>query len=62
MRNIESRLRKLEQVKQRPIAFVWLDQQNESELRAQIAEREAKGYRVLVVSWKPSSPIPSLGA
>jgi hypothetical protein len=43
MRTIESRLQKLEQVTQRPIAFVWLDRQNETELRAQIAERQAKG-------------------
>jgi hypothetical protein len=55
MRYIESRLRKLEQVTHRPIAFVWHDQQNSAELRAQIAERETKGYRVLVVGWKPPS-------
>jgi hypothetical protein len=49
MRAIESRLRKLKQVTHsRPIAFVWLDQQNEAKLRAEIAEREAKGFRVVV--------------
>ncbi len=55
MRNIENRLLKLEEVKQRPIAFVWQDQQNEAELRDQIAEREAKGFRTLVVGWKRTS-------
>jgi hypothetical protein len=55
MRHMESRLRKLEEVKQRPIAFVWHDQQNKAELRAQIAEREAKGFRALVVGWKRTS-------
>jgi hypothetical protein len=47
MRTIERRLRKLEQVTHRPIAFVWLDQQNEAELRAEIAEREAICFRVV---------------
>jgi hypothetical protein len=54
MRIVESRLRKLEQVTHRPIASVWLDQQNEAELRAEITEREAKGFRVVVSSWDSS--------
>jgi hypothetical protein len=54
MRTIERQLRKLEQVTHGPIAFVWLDEQNEAELRAEIAEREAKGFRVVVSSWHSS--------
>jgi hypothetical protein len=55
MRTIESRLRKLEQVvTPKPIASVWLDQQNEAELRPEIAERQAKGFRVVVSSWDNS--------
>ena len=55
MRTVEGRLRKLEQiVTPRPIASVWLDQQNEAELRAEITEREAKGFRVVVSSWDSS--------
>jgi len=38
--------------RRRQIAFVWLGMQSEAELRAQIAEREANGFRVFVVSWK----------
>jgi hypothetical protein len=34
-------------VTEKPIAFVWLDQQSEAELRAQIAERKAKGFERL---------------
>jgi hypothetical protein len=53
MRTIERRLRKLEQVTHRPIAFVWLEQ-NEAELRAEIAERKlyvfelSKTFQVLI--------------
>jgi hypothetical protein len=53
MRAIESRLRKLEQVTHsRPMASVWLDLQNEAELRVEIAERAA--FRVVVSSWHSS--------
>ena len=33
--------------RRRQIAFVWLGMQSEAELRAQIAEREANGFREL---------------
>jgi hypothetical protein len=49
-RTFESRLQKLEQIAHKPIALLWHDQQNESELRAQIAEQKARG--VHVVNWK----------
>jgi len=42
MRTIERQLRKLEQVTHGPIAFVWLDEQNEAELR--IASTEPAPY------------------
>jgi hypothetical protein len=35
-----------------PIATIWCDQQSEAELQAEIAEREAKGFRVIVLSWQ----------
>jgi len=38
--------------RRRPIAFVWLGMQSEAELWSHIAEREANGFRVFVVSWK----------
>ncbi len=49
--SIENRLRKLEQVT-KPIACIWGDQQSDAELQAEIAEREAKGLEVHVVSWE----------
>ena len=51
MRNIDARLRKLEAV-HKPIATIWWGKQSEAELQAEIAEREAKGFRVIVVSWQ----------
>jgi hypothetical protein len=35
-----------------PIATIWWGEQSEAELQAEIAEREAKGFRVVVVSWE----------
>ena len=53
MRNIDMRLRKLEvATAQKAIAFVWWGQQSEAELQAEIAQREAKGFRVVVVGWQ----------
>ena len=53
MRNFNVRLRKLEvATAYKPIATIWWGQQGESELQAQISEREAKGFRVVVVSWQ----------
>ena len=52
MRAILSRLRRLERGTDKPISLLWLDQQDDAELQAEIAERKAKGFRVLVVSWK----------
>jgi hypothetical protein len=49
----EVRLRKLEAAMgHKPIATIWWGEQSESELQAAIAEREAKGFRVVVVSWQ----------
>jgi hypothetical protein len=36
----------------KPIAIIWWDKQSEAELQAEIAEREAKGFRVMAVSWQ----------
>jgi hypothetical protein len=33
-------------------ATIWWGEQSEAEMQAEIAEREAKGFRVVVVSWK----------
>ena len=53
MRNIDVRLRKLEAAtRHKPIAMIWWDQQTKAELQVEIAEREAKGFRVVVVSWQ----------
>jgi hypothetical protein len=53
MRNIESRLQKLEHTTPlKPLATIWWAAQSEAELKAEVAERESKGFRVLVVSWK----------
>ena len=53
MRNIDARLRKLEATTSpKPIATIWWGEQSEAELQAEIAEREAKGFRVVVVSWE----------
>jgi hypothetical protein len=55
MRNIDTRLRKLEGVTAcKPISIIWWGEQTEPELKAEIAE-QAKGFRVLVVSWKRDS-------
>ena len=54
MRNITSRLRKLEvAMGTKPVASIWWDmnRQSESELQAQIAKLEAKGFRVVVIRW-----------
>jgi hypothetical protein len=53
MSNIDARLRKLEaETGDRPLVIIWWDKQSEAELDAEIAEREAKGFRVMAVSWK----------
>jgi hypothetical protein len=53
MRNIDARLRKLEATMgDKPVATIWWGEQSEAELQAEIAEREAKGFRVIVVSWQ----------
>ena len=53
MRDIDARLRKLElATAHKAIAVVWWGQQSESELQAEIAERETKRFRVMVVSWQ----------
>jgi hypothetical protein len=53
MRTMDLRLRKLEAAKgNKPIATIWWGEQSEAELQAEIAEREAKGFRVVVVSWE----------
>ena len=53
MRNIDVRLRKLEAATgHNPVATIWRGEQSEAELRVEIAKREAKGFRVLVVSWQ----------
>jgi hypothetical protein len=53
MRNIDLRLRKLETATvHKPIATIWWGDQSEVELQAEIAERVAKGFRVVVVSWQ----------
>jgi hypothetical protein len=55
MRNMDVRLRKLERATAyKPIATIWGDKQSEGELEAEIAERAAKGFQVMVVSWKRS--------
>jgi hypothetical protein len=54
MHNTDLRLRKPETATgTNPIATIWWDQhrQSEAELQAEIADREAKGFRVVVVSW-----------
>jgi hypothetical protein len=73
MRNMDLRLRKLETATMhRSLAIIWWDQQSDAELKAEIAEREAKGFHVLVTSWNRSScagstasdvgePLPSTG-
>jgi hypothetical protein len=56
MRNIDARLRKLEgATAYKPIATIWWDKQSEAELEAEVAEQEAKGFQVVVVSWKRDS-------
>jgi hypothetical protein len=56
MRNIDLRLRKLETATMhKPLAFIWWDLQSDAELKAEIADQEAKGFRVLVTSWKRDS-------
>jgi len=53
MRNVDARLRKLEAATgKKPIATIWWDEQSEAELQAEIAERGANGFRVVVVSWQ----------
>jgi hypothetical protein len=53
MRNIDVRLRKLEAATgNKPIATIWWGEQTEAELQAEIAEREAKGFHVIVVRWE----------
>ena len=53
MRNIDARLRKLEAATSpKPIATIWWGEQSKAELQAKIAEREAKGFRVIVVRWQ----------
>ena len=53
MRNLDARLRKLEAATgNKPIATIWWGEQSEAELQAEIAEREAEGFRVVVVSWE----------
>ena len=52
MRNIDVRLRKLEAETVNKPAIIWWDKQSEAELQTEIAEREAKGFRVMVVSWQ----------
>jgi hypothetical protein len=53
MRNFNVRLRKLEATTaQKPIATIWWGQQSEAELRTEIAEREAKDFRVVVATWQ----------
>ena len=53
MRNIDVRLRKLEaETGDKRIDIIWWDKQSEAELQAEIAERGAKGFRVMVVSWQ----------
>ena len=54
MRNIASRLRKLEAAMgTKPLASIWWDmgKQSKSELQAEIAKLEAKGFRVVVIRW-----------
>jgi hypothetical protein len=53
MRNMDTRLRKLEGVTAcKPIAIIWCCEQTEAELKAEIARQETKGFQVLVVSWR----------
>jgi hypothetical protein len=53
MRNIDLRLRKLEAARgNKPIATIWWGEQSKAELQAEIAEREAKGFHVIVVRWQ----------
>ena len=53
MRNIDTRLRKLEGVTAcKPISIIWWGEQTEGELKAEVAKQETKGFQVLVVSWK----------
>jgi hypothetical protein len=53
MRNMNLRLRKLETATiQKPLALIWWDHQSDAELKAEIAEREARGFQVVVTSWK----------
>jgi hypothetical protein len=55
MRNIDVRLRKLEgTATYQTIATIWWGNQSEAELEAEIAEQKAKGFQVMVVSWKRS--------
>jgi hypothetical protein len=53
MRNMDLRLRKLEiATAHRSLSIMWWDRQSDAELKAEIAEREAKGFQVLVTGWK----------
>jgi hypothetical protein len=52
MRNIDARLRRLEAAMgDKPIATIWWGEQSEAELQVEIAEQEAKGFRVIVARW-----------
>lgn len=54
MRKMDMRLQKLEAATgNKPIAIIWwdMDKKSETELQAEIAEQEAKGFRVVVVRW-----------
>jgi len=53
MRNMDLRLQKLETATiHKRLAFIWWDRQSDAELTAEIADRRAKGFQVVVTSWK----------